>query len=172
MNTREAIDKNIDDLRTLIEQAVRDEQLRHWLTGLPNASALQEHIQRAIRDDEPFWLAFIEIDKFKSINDQFGHERANVLLLEVAQSLEQTAPRFFANQAIAFHAHGDEFYVLGRTHPTKFARDEIAQKLDTMRDWLAARSGLTRAIAISSAHVGILGLSCSTRSPPTRTASR
>ena len=52
MNTREAIDKNIDDLRTLIEQAVRDEQLRHWLTGLPNASALQEHIQRAIRDDE------------------------------------------------------------------------------------------------------------------------
>jgi hypothetical protein len=35
-------DKTIDDLRALIEQAVRDEQPRHQLIGLPNASAMDE----------------------------------------------------------------------------------------------------------------------------------
>lgn len=68
MNTRESIDKTIEELRALIEQAVRDEQLRHPLTGLPNASALEEHVQRAIDGDHPFWLAFVEIDRFKTIN--------------------------------------------------------------------------------------------------------
>ena len=111
MTTRESIDKTIDDLRTLIERAVRDEQLRHQLTGLPNASALDEHVQRAIDEGESFWLAFIEIDKFKTINDRFGYQRADALLCEVAGALEQAAPRFFADQATAFHAHGDEFYV-------------------------------------------------------------
>jgi diguanylate cyclase (GGDEF)-like protein len=156
MSTREAIDKTIDDLRKLVERAVRDEQLRHWLTGLPNASALTEHIQHAIGGNEPFWLAFIEIDKFKSINDQFGYERANVLLAEVAQSLEQTAPRFFANQAVAFHAHGDEFYVLGRASPTRFTRDEVAQKLDAIRDAIAniALTGTEAGLMQCTASIG------------------
>jgi diguanylate cyclase (GGDEF)-like protein len=137
MSTREAIDKTIEDLRRLIEQAVRDEHLRHWLTGLPNATALRGHIQSAIESDERFWLGFIEIDRFKSINDQFGYERANILLLEVARTIEQAAPRFFAGQAVAFHAHGDEFYVLGFAHPIAFTPGEIAQKLVAIRDAIA-----------------------------------
>lgn len=137
MNTRESIDKAIEELRGLIERAVRDEQLRHQLTGLPNASALDEHMQRAIDGSEAFWLAFIEIDRFKTINDQFGYQRADALLCEVARTLEQAAPRFFADQANAFHAHGDEFYVLGRARPTRFSRDEIDRKLDAMRDSIA-----------------------------------
>lgn len=133
MNTRESIDKTIDDLRRLIEQAVRDEQLRHQLTGLPNERALQEHIQRAISGGGAFWVAFLEIDRFKSINDRFGYVLADALLLEVARTLKELAPRYFASQAEAFHAHGDEFYVLGLAPSMKFAPAEIARKLDAIR---------------------------------------
>jgi len=60
MTTREEIDKTIEDLRRLIEQAVRNEQLRHQLTGLPNATALAGHLQSAMESaidrDEQFWL--------------------------------------------------------------------------------------------------------------------
>jgi diguanylate cyclase (GGDEF)-like protein len=142
MTTREEIDKTIEDLRRLIEQAVRNEQLRHQLTGLPNAPALAGHLQSAMESaigrDEQFWLGFIEIDRFKSINDQFGYERADILLLEVARMIEQTASRFFAGQAVAFHAHGDEFYVLGFVHPIAFTTQDITDKLGAIRGAIAS----------------------------------
>lgn len=130
---RAAIDETIATLRSLIESAVRAEQLRHQLTGLPNQQALDEAVQRAVNDARSFWLAFIEIDKFKTINDRFGYQRADALLQEVAQTLETAAPRYFADQAIAFHAHGDEFYVLGLTDSNTFSDDQVHAKLDAVR---------------------------------------
>lgn len=131
--TKQEIEATINRLRALIEQAVRDEQLRHQLTGLPNGSALEERLQSAIEQGQRFWLAFVEIDRFKSINDRFGYDLADGLLREVARSLERDAPSFFAGQARAFHAHGDEFYLLGHHAPLEFDPDAIGGKLDSLR---------------------------------------
>ena len=130
---REAIDKSISELRALIERAVRAEQLRHQLTGLANKAALDEAVRQAIEDGRQFWLAFVEIDRFKQVNDRFGYDLADAMLKAVGSTLEQSAPRSFANQALVFHAHGDEFYVLGSVVPSAFSESEIHARLDGIR---------------------------------------
>jgi diguanylate cyclase (GGDEF)-like protein len=82
------------------------------LTGLPNRILLQDRLRQAMehsdRSDEPFWLMFIDLDRFKFINDSLGHKAGDQLLCEVAKRLEwavrdtDTVARF----------GGDEFIVI------------------------------------------------------------
>ncbi len=82
------------------------------LTGLPNRILLQDRLRQAKehsdRSGEPFWLAFIDLDRFKFINDSLGHKAGDQLLIEVATRLEcalrdtDTVARF----------GGDEFIVI------------------------------------------------------------
>jgi len=82
------------------------------LTGLPNRILLQDRLRQAMehsdRNGEPFWLAFIDLDRFKFINDSLGHKAGDQLLSEVAKRLEwairdtDTVARF----------GGDEFIVI------------------------------------------------------------
>jgi diguanylate cyclase (GGDEF)-like protein len=83
------------------------------LTGLPNRIYFQKRldscIHRAERDEEySFALLFIDLDRFKSINDQYGHYTGDTLLKEVAARIEShVRPR----DNIGRFA-GDEFIVL------------------------------------------------------------
>ena len=82
------------------------------LTGLPNRILLQDRIRQAIehsdRSGEDFWLIFIDLDRFKFVNDSLGHLAGDLLLCEVAKRLKwairdtDTVARF----------GGDEFIVL------------------------------------------------------------
>ena len=62
------------------------------LTGLPNRAMLEEHMQvaiaRARRDNTVVAVVFIDLDSFKSINDNFGHHVGDRLLVEVANCLK------------------------------------------------------------------------------------
>jgi diguanylate cyclase (GGDEF)-like protein len=56
------------------------------LTGLRNARFLRVTLDRLIsREDQPFTLLFLDIDRFKQINDQFGHLQGSRLLVEAAR---------------------------------------------------------------------------------------
>lgn len=61
------------------------------LTGLPNralfAKQLSKTIQHADRQQKKLAICFLDLDGFKSINDNFGHEIGDILLTEVAQRL-------------------------------------------------------------------------------------
>lgn len=60
------------------------------LTELPNRNLLQEHIQEAIdlsMEGGRFSLLFIDLDKFKHINDTIGHPSGDIILQEVAGRL-------------------------------------------------------------------------------------
>ncbi|MFK3737501.1 EAL domain-containing protein [Massilia sp. TN1-12] len=87
------------------------------LTGLPNRALLQERVQRMMDDDgrpggEPGELAvmFLDLDRFKEVNDAFGHELGDVLLCEVAARLRAVPG---AEDVIA-RLGGDEFVVVAR----------------------------------------------------------
>lgn len=63
------------------------------LTGLPNRIRLKEVFERerkrAEREQKPFSLIVLDLDHFKAINDDHGHEAGDVLLRRVADSLRQ-----------------------------------------------------------------------------------
>ena len=108
-----SIDQALEDLRTVMQAALADEQRRDQLTGLPNDHALTAWIQDQIDAGEGFWIAFIEIDRFKSINDKFGYDDADLLLIRLADQLRRAAADFFVHAPTPFRAHGDEFYLAG-----------------------------------------------------------
>lgn len=66
------------------------------LTGLANRNHFHELVSQACaaaaKDDSAFGLAFIDLDRFKPINDAFGHEAGNAVLREFAQRLQALAP--------------------------------------------------------------------------------
>ena len=82
------------------------------LTGLPNRRLLQERLHRAMatssRDHQHNALMFLDLDKFKQLNDQYGHDVGDLMLQEVARRLQQDIR---AVDTVA-RLGGDEFVVL------------------------------------------------------------
>lgn len=82
------------DLRARLIAQERGEahRARHdLLTGLPNRLALTEYLPRAIararRSGKAMAVGMMDLDDFKPVNDQFGHEKGDVLLKQLAQRL-------------------------------------------------------------------------------------
>lgn len=87
----------------LIEQATHDQ-----LTGLLNRSYLQTNMGDWIYPNAPsFSIFYIDMDNFKTINDSFGHQCGDYLLIALAKRLKNIIPK---NSVIIRHG-GDEFVV-------------------------------------------------------------
>jgi diguanylate cyclase (GGDEF)-like protein len=73
--------------RELVEQAERDA-----LTGLPNRGCLNGILDANIRiaqaGQSPFAILFLDLDRFKGINDTLGHAAGDKMLVKVAQSIQ------------------------------------------------------------------------------------
>ena len=84
-------DRYQNSLRELSE-ALKDAALRDPLTGLGNRRFLMERIieetERANRKGEPYALAILDVDHFKSINDRFGHEAGDTALNQITQAIQ------------------------------------------------------------------------------------
>ena len=82
------------------------------LTGLPNRAFLRDRIQREFargrRGDQHFALHFIDLDRFKAINDSQGHMQGDRLLRRIADMLTEVADEGDTVARIG----GDEFAVL------------------------------------------------------------
>ena len=94
----ESLERVVEDRTRGLEAANR--QLRHMathdaLTGLPNRVLLEDRLSQAIahaaRDGHSFALAVFDLDRFKVINDSFGHGTGDALLKEVASRLQGVA---------------------------------------------------------------------------------
>ncbi|WP_374359086.1 diguanylate cyclase domain-containing protein [Pseudoduganella danionis] len=103
--------------------------LRDTLTGLPNRRALlvalNEAIQRANRLRQNCAVFFVDLDRFKQINDRYGHEEGDELLRQFAQRLHENVRKTDTVGRLA----GDEFVVILENLQDDSAAQETADKL-------------------------------------------
>jgi diguanylate cyclase (GGDEF)-like protein len=78
------------------------------LTGLLNRTAFQEIIQNLKMIKKPLGLLIIDVDKFKQINDTYGHEMGDKALAKVAKLLQKS----FKERDYVIRYAGDEFIVI------------------------------------------------------------
>ena len=134
---RTDVESALQTISSAIEEVVRAEQQRNDLTGLPNELALSARLDDELENNTVFWCAFIEIDHFKRVNTIYKYEAANAMLRAVASTIANSAEHTFDPPAEAYHAHGDEFYVIGKSRSGD-ANDQTQGGLDRLRDQVAA----------------------------------
>jgi diguanylate cyclase (GGDEF)-like protein/PAS domain S-box-containing protein len=134
---------DITDRRAIEEQLVR-EALHDRLTGLPNRALFVDRLTQSLaalpRHRGALAVLFLDVDRFKVINDSLGHEAGDGVLVELGQRLERlmrpgdTVARF----------GGDEFVVLCQhiDHPAEAVH--VAERLT---------EGLSGSIAVNGSDV-------------------
>jgi len=122
------------------------------LTGLPNRSMMLEHItvaiQQAWHTNKQPTVLFIDVDRFKNINDSLGHSAGDDVLTSVASRLLNAVPE----RATVGRIAGDEFVVLDPDTQSATQSVMLAEKvLDAFREPL----GLQQGDMFVSASVGV-----------------
>ncbi|HYP99723.1 MAG TPA: GGDEF domain-containing protein [Polyangiaceae bacterium] len=135
-SSADPIDVALAQLHAAVREQLRGEQLTDRLTRLANNEALSEWLEEKVESGEDFWIAFVEIDRFKSVNDEFGYESANEFLRRLATRLSAASRDYFAAGVLAFRAHGDEFYLAGPVTSVS-SQEELAAKLEHVRSDIA-----------------------------------
>jgi diguanylate cyclase (GGDEF)-like protein len=116
------------------EKTKADERIEYLashdgLTGLPNRETFNQLLQFSIHSARPsrrrFAVLFIDLDRFKVINDSLGHEAGDGLLVETAGRLRQSLR---PNDVVA-RLGGDEFVVIIENAAEKSAVESVARTL-------------------------------------------
>lgn len=105
----------IISIQSALKRALENERLRSrtdFTTGALNSRAFNEmadvELRRARRYDRPLSLAFLDLDNFKAVNDDFGHNVGDILLRKVVETIRT---HIRASDVLA-RVGGDEFVIL------------------------------------------------------------
>jgi diguanylate cyclase (GGDEF)-like protein len=122
------------------------------LTGLPNRRMFQDRLEHEMkkshRENLPLALMFIDLDKFKEVNDTLGHDKGDILLVEAARRIAACVRE---SDTVA-RLGGDEFTVILSVVEDTNSIDRIAQSII---DTLVAPFQLGEEAAFVSASIGI-----------------
>ncbi|HEX7790299.1 MAG TPA: EAL domain-containing protein [Afipia sp.] len=122
------------------------------LTGLPNRAAflkaLSQMIDACYDTDEEFAVLSVDLDRLKEINDVFGHEVGDKLLIEISRRLEQAAPG-----GVVARLSGDEFGLIIDGVQPEAAKALAARLSEAMRsefffEGRSVRMGLTIGVSV------------------------
>lgn len=117
-----------------IESRASEEKIRYLahydgLTALPNRFLFKEYLDLALRNakrnGKKFAVFFLDLDKFKEINDTLGHDAGDHVLREIARRLRNC----LRNSDKIARMGGDEFYVLIEDLSDGRYASDVAQKL-------------------------------------------
>ncbi len=138
--------------RVRAEQKLTHQALHDALTGLPNRGQLLERLDYAIshaeRDNRPFAVLFLDLDRFKLVNDSVGHSAGDELLIESSRRIIATV----RSGDMVARLGGDEFAILIESIDGLIVAEDLAQRvLRALGEpcWVAGRE------VFPSASVGI-----------------
>ena len=137
--------EKMEYLRTLAE--------RDGLTGLINYRTFQERYKRYIDSNSSCWIFIIDVDKFKEVNDTFGHMSGNHVLKKMAMTLN----RIVRSSDVVCRMGGDEFILLCSGIETEEQAHAFAQRIKNAitdagkdeRAWAGISIGMA---SVSAAH--------------------
>ncbi len=138
----------------LLEKQQHLDHLAHHdqLTGLPNRLFLAAHLPGAIeearRSGSMLAVLFLDLDRFKHINDSRGHETGDQLLKAVAQRIRTTT----RTDDIVVRMGGDEFIVVLKTVSTS---EQINEAADRITEALAAPVLIDGRPLVTTASIGV-----------------
>lgn len=139
--------------RKQMEQEMRHLAMHDMLTGLPNRALFMDRLEsahhRAQRHGGMFALVYVDVDRFKEVNDTWGHGAGDAVLIELAARLRGALRE---NDTVA-RLGGDEFaLVLEELDDISDAHrlmERVTQSLQAPMHYLRDGEALTLAIAAS-----------------------
>lgn len=116
--------------RKRIEARLLHDALHDSATGLPNRLLLNDRLEQAIKtmrrfDDRRFALLFMDLDRFKDVNDSLGHSFGDELLLAVAQRVRAC----LRDPDTLARLGGDEFVVLLHEVEDADGAEQVARRI-------------------------------------------
>ncbi len=106
-----AVARDITDLKDA-ERRLRELATHDYLTGLPNRVLLYDRLEQALarfqRHGQSVALLYLDLDRFKPVNDEFGHQIGDAVLIEIADRIHTV----IRDTDTAARIGGDEFAVL------------------------------------------------------------
>jgi len=117
--------------------ALEKQLLRDQMTGLYNHTAFYEFLDRCVKmkGDEPLTLAVVDIDDFKKVNDTYGHDNGDEVILTLSKIMQAHCG---ADNYVCRYG-GEEFAVIFPNSREKEARQIMQNILDEFRnthyDW-------------------------------------
>ena len=94
--------------RKRLEVSLTEQALQDALTQLPNRRALLTRLDAAMSQDVRLAVLFLDLDGFKQVNDRFGHEVGDLLLLRFAERLKTVV----SSTDVVARLAGDEFVIV------------------------------------------------------------
>ena len=135
-----------------VELKAKEAQAHHLayhdvLTGLPNRALFNDTADKALlraRHGEKMAVLLLDLDRFKNVNDRFGHLAGDALIQEVAKRLARVLER----PAAVARLGGDEFAIL-------LEANDLADGIDTTLDRILEDLHRPYEILGNQAHVGV-----------------
>ena len=135
------------------EEKLLHDALHDALTNLPNRSLLMDRLGQAMarqqrRGDYRFAVLFLDIDRFKTVNDSLGHMHGDLLLVHVARRIVESIP---PGDTVA-RLGGDEFVVLLEDYTDPDQPLRTAERIQTA---LSAAHDLEGTEVFATASIGV-----------------
>ena len=136
----------VNQMRTIERLSMIDQ-----LTNIPNRRCFDDRLnmewKQAIREQTPISVLMIDIDKFKDLNDTYGHQQGDVILQTIAKIFEHS---FRRPGDFAARWGGEEFVVLLPNTPFEGAID-VAEKIrcEIEKLQITCTTGIVLSITVS-----------------------
>ncbi|WP_084455782.1 sensor domain-containing phosphodiesterase [Novosphingobium rosa] len=140
-----------EDVTQIRQQEAEVLRLAHYdtLTGLLNRASFTDRIHRMVQERAPFAMLSIDLDRFKAVNDMFGHPVGDAVLVQVAERLTAVV----GDAEWVARIGGDEFFAI---LPGENLRDRAAHVADAIVRRLGAPFVTERGVAHLGASIGVV----------------